>query len=167
MPIGFPACMAISLGSAMGKLADMQRTAERARKRAAQQKESSEEQAEYLFNSAVRFAAAAGAGAADALVADTMAGLAPSEMIGVGLGVLSFTGVLGAATKTARSAAEGALCYSIGARSHEYFAGTAAAELPPGGAVAGEIDEYEQDALIAAMAEERESDFEDASLMVD
>lgn len=170
--MGFSPGMAISLGSAMGKLAEMQRTAERAKKRAMAEKETAEEQAEYLYHSGVRFASAAAAGAADAMVDDTLAGLTPAEMLGLGAGVLSLTGVLGAGTKTARSAAEGALCYAIGSRSNAFFGGNGqpAAELPPadeGGAVAGAISASEEDALLAAMREEDASGFRQAEALID
>jgi hypothetical protein len=164
--------MPVNAKDALSQLAKLQKVAKSAKARALSAKETSEERAEYVYHSAVRFGSAAAAGAADAMVDDTLAGMTPSELGGLTLGALSLSGMLGSGTKTARSAAEGALCGAAYRRSFTAFRGEgASAELPAPGAVAGHvggpIDDAEHHDILVALQEESETGLRDADFLVD
>jgi len=153
--------MAIPVNKALSALAKLQKSAEGAKRRAMQEKESAAERADYLLHSGVRFGAAAAAGAADALVDDTMAGLTPAELGGALLGALSLAGVLGKGTKLARSGAEGALCYAVGRRA--YAMAKDGIPVLSGGVIGAS----HEDDLIAAMRAEVETEYDDAEDLID
>ncbi len=146
----------VTLNKALEQLATQKKAADRHAKKVLEAREATEQRLAMAIETGIMYLSAGVAGAADAMVGDFFDGVTPAELLGVGAGIISMTGILGEAGSMATGAgAKGSLSYAIGRRAYSWAGGDEEEEEAAGGAVAGPalLEEEDDDIEMVEMRE--------------